>query len=265
MAACIVDLLEMVDIDYREHMHPHAGGLLKAGFNAFSGRTRVVEAGERIELRFHAEPFRIALFRVDVLDFAHEPYGLARFVENGHGLDPAPEKTRGLLEETQFGRSGVPRQDLGDEPAVKGPVQSVDAVFRKRAGSAVHGGVIAEFFPEAGREVGAPGLDVVLEDDAFGKFRNDAVTLLADLEFLLGLAQGGDVHDDDVEPCAPAFVAYELRLVEQPQDLPVRLGHAVLHGIVVAVHDLAVDGFEHAFAVFRVDEVVEPVAVGFPE
>ena len=44
-----------------------------------------------------------------------------------------------------------------------------------------------------------------------------------------------------------------------------RLGHAVLHGIVVAVHDLAVDGFEHAFAVFRVDEVVEPVAVGFPE
>mgnify|MGYP006976861083 CR=1 FL=1 len=109
------------------------------------------------------------------------------------------------------------------------------------------------------------GLDVVLEDDAFGKFRNDAVTLLADLEFLLGLAQGGDVHDDDVEPCAPAFVAYELRLVEQPQDLPVRLGHAVLHGIVVAVHDLAVDGFEHAFAVFRVDEVVEPVAVGFPE
>ena len=159
----------------------------------------------------------------------------------------------------------MPRQDLGDEPAVEGPVQSVDAVFRKRAGSAVHGGVIAEFFPEAGREVGAPGLDVVLEDDAFGKFRNDAVTLLADLEFLLGLAQGGDVHDDDVEPCAPAFVAYELRLVEQPQDLPVRLGHAVLHGIVVAVHDLAVDGFEHAFAVFRVDEVVEPVAVGFPE
>lgn len=50
---------------------------MKAGFNALSGRTRVVEAGERIELRFHAEPFRIALFRVDVLDFAHEPYGLA--------------------------------------------------------------------------------------------------------------------------------------------------------------------------------------------
>ena len=68
MAACIVDLLEMIDIDYREHMHPHAGGLLKAGFNALSGRTRVVEAGERIELRFHAEPFRIALFRVDILD-----------------------------------------------------------------------------------------------------------------------------------------------------------------------------------------------------
>ena len=105
----------------------------------------------------------------------------------------------------------------------------------------------------------------MLEDDAFGKLGEDTVALLADFEFLLGVAQGGDVHDDDVEPCAPAFVAYELRLVEQPQDLPVRLGHAVLHRIVIAVLDLAVDGVEHAFAVFRVDEVVEPVAVGFPE
>ena len=52
---------------------------------------------------------------------------------------------------------------------------------------------------------------------------------------------------------------------EQAVERPVRLGHAVLHRIVIAVLDLAVDGVEHAFAVFRVDEVVEPVAVGFPE
>ena len=170
-----------------------------------------------------------------------------------------------MLEETQFGRSGVPRQDLGDEPAVKGPVQRVDAVFRKRAGSAVHGGVIAEFFLEAGREIGAAGYEVVFEDDALGKLGEDTVALLADFEFLLRIAQGRDVHDDDVEPRAPVFVAHELRLIEQPQDPPVRLGHAVLHRIIIAVLDLAVDGVEHAFAVFRVDEVVEPVAVGFPE
>ena len=34
VAACIVDLLEMIDINYHEHMHSHAGELLKAGFNA---------------------------------------------------------------------------------------------------------------------------------------------------------------------------------------------------------------------------------------
>ena len=40
----------------------------------------------------------------------------------------------------------------------------------------------------------------MFKDDALGKLREDAVTLLADLEFLQRLAQGCDVHDDDVEP-----------------------------------------------------------------
>lgn len=96
-------------------------------------------------------------------------------------------------------------------------------VFRKRAGSAVHGGVIAEFFLEAGREIGAAGYEVVFEDDALGKLGEDTVALLADFEFLLRIAQGRDVHDDDVEPRAPVFVAHELRLIEQPQDL-LRIG-----------------------------------------
>ena len=56
VAACIIDLLEMIYINYGKHMHPRAGGLPEAGFDAFSGRTRVVEAGERIKLRFLAEP-----------------------------------------------------------------------------------------------------------------------------------------------------------------------------------------------------------------
>ena len=159
----------------------------------------------------------------------------------------------------------MPRQDLGDEQAVERPVRRMDTVFRKRTGNPVHGGIITEFFLEAGREIGAAGHEIVFEDDAFGKLGEDAVALLADFEFLLRIAQRRDVHDDDVEPRAPVFVAHELRLIEQPQDAPVRLGHAVLHRIVIAVLDLAVDGVEHAFAVFRVDEVVEPVAVGFPE
>ena len=64
VAACIIDLLEMIYINYGKHMHPRAGGLPEAGFDALSGRTRVVEAGERIKLRLLAEPFRIAFFRV---------------------------------------------------------------------------------------------------------------------------------------------------------------------------------------------------------
>src|SRR5699024_6435802 len=105
-------------------------------------------------------------FRVDVRDFPHDPHGLARFVGNGHGLNPAPENPRWLLEEAQFSRGGTARQYPAEELAVERTVLGMDAVFRKRAGSPVHGGSVPEFFLEAGRGIGAADHKVVFKVDA---------------------------------------------------------------------------------------------------
>ena len=108
VAAYIVDLLEMIDINYHEHMHSHAGELLKAGFNALSGRTRVARGGRPDQTALMRSRSVSALFRVGI---AISPTGIraGRFVEMATAWTRHQKKPRGLARGNAIRPGGVPR------------------------------------------------------------------------------------------------------------------------------------------------------------